>query len=183
MTKQDKTSFPYRIDLILEDDEPSLLNEKIHNYSTILKSMSTDKFMALQPSKETKLKMEFEHMIEVSRLVLITRDVARVAVTLTLLDNDKDTVEESAQFESKGGLPMGDGTFLRHTIKNEVSPNSIFNGCTVSLTVQDRVEGAVCASIMVRGAKNQLPRGIELRNKTRLSSAGAVTTSAKKSVH
>jgi hypothetical protein len=95
MTKQEKTSFPYHIDLILEDDVPCILNDKIDSYSTILKSMSTDKFMALQPSKETKLKMEFENMIEVSRLVLITREVARVSVTLHLLDDNRELVEES----------------------------------------------------------------------------------------
>ena len=51
--KQEITSFPYRIDLILEGEQPSYLNDEIDTISKYLKELSNDKFMPLAPGKDT----------------------------------------------------------------------------------------------------------------------------------
>jgi len=53
---------------------------------------SNDKFMPLKPGKETCFSLEFDKEIEVSSVVLQTKDVKRVVVILQLFDINKVSV-------------------------------------------------------------------------------------------
>ena len=60
MASSEYTAFPYTLDLIMDGDAPSPLNQDLNKISSILKQMTLDKFMPLKQAVETKIKLVLE---------------------------------------------------------------------------------------------------------------------------
>ena len=108
-----------------------------------------------------------------------------------LLDGDQSTILATDVIESSTRQQVATApNFVKIICKNQQFPKEVFNACEVTF-VADPEEGnglklcgltSACCSMMIRGAKNQLARGRELRDRTSIPMTGAVTTSAKKNL-
>lgn len=115
------------------------------------------------------LDLSFEQ-ISVASIVVSVRSVAKITVHLTVKDDDGVQIIRCALEEGSKGTALGYNTgFFKHVIKNTFYRGDVFNSCQVcleALPVGGKREEPACCSIMVRGAKNQLARGPELRDRT-----------------
>lgn len=95
--------------------------------------------MPLNPGGvETKIKLVLDKELEVFSLVLITRNVGKVSISLELVSPDGGEVIEHIEMYSTQGKPISQATdFVKHTVKNEISPCSIFNRAEVTLATSD----------------------------------------------
>ena len=180
------TSFTYTIKSIESSKTGPLFSDSVNHISSILKSMHSASAMDLDPQgAQTTFQIEFDQ-IEVAYIVLLVRSVSRIRLSLKLLSDDKEVIfqsdieETQDQGNKKQHVEQG---YVKHNLR--IGDREVYNACELVLVSAEESspdQSPKCATFMIRGAKSQLERGRELRDRTKLNKTGAVTTSAKKDV-
>ena len=128
---------------------------------------------------ETNIFLSFANEIEVSQVIVIVCNIVSVSMTMSLTEDNGDAplnITEPIQPKGNGkdvsySFPKGTRKFIINNTDNKKEP---FNRCKITiLTVQDQdneenqsENAPAIYCIMIRGAKNQLERGRELRDRT-----------------
>ena len=89
--KSELTNFPFKILNIITAGQEPLVEAALNHISNNLKSMDKMQLMDMEFGRETVVNLDFDE-IEVASLIIMTRNVLDIKLTLILKDDQGQTI-------------------------------------------------------------------------------------------